>query len=202
MVDLLVVLEGPRDREVIRAVLGRPAALGIRQITFQCVQRSSAVCAQGPDIARQQRNRFRYVICLWDHQGSGQGKTPARAQGEVQAQLNRNTLKGCSKALVIDPELEIWLWQDQAAIVNVLGVGMNQLWQSLNAWQQAQFPTQTVRALIRQFPKEALEEVIRQAGEKPSAALYGRIAAKANLQLWGSVPSFKLFRRTLRRWFR
>ena len=101
MRDLLAIVEGKDDAAVLRAVLIRPRDLGIRSVTFHTEQRASGVIARGPELAREQRREFRYVLCLWDHQGSGQEtKSPSRVQGEVQARLNRNTLKGCSKALV------------------------------------------------------------------------------------------------------
>jgi hypothetical protein len=126
---------------------------------------------------------------------------PTRAQGKVQAQLYQNTLTGCSKALVINPELEIWLWQDQAAIAFELGVEESKLTQWLNDWQQKQHPALTVQGLLKQFPKEAFEEACRQAWQKPRAALYGRIASSAKLALWSRQSSFGQMRRTLRRWF-
>ncbi len=201
-VDLFVVMEGRRDRAVMEAVLNRPYDLGIQPITYEFDLRFSAVRTGGPDAGRERRGEFRYVICLWDHQGSGEeNKPPSRVQGEVQARLNRNTLKGFSKALVIDPELEIWLWRDRTAIASILEVDENRLTEWLNDWRQAQFPKQTVETLLQQFPKEALEEVMRRAGEKPDAALYGRITAIANLQRWSKEPSFRRLCSTLRKWF-
>jgi hypothetical protein len=202
VVDLFVILEGSGDEVVLEALLKRPSDLGIRAVTFKCERRSSAVRTQGPDIAREQRREFRYVICLWDHGGSGrEQQPPSRVQGEVQARLNRNTLKGCSKALIIDPELEIWLWQDSAAIASALGVGEDRLAEWLRDWQRKHFPTQTVETLVRQQPKEALEEVIKQSGKKRTSTLYRHITAVANLNLWSGEASFRRLCRTLRRWF-
>jgi hypothetical protein len=200
--DLLAIVEGKDDAAVLRAVLIRPRDLGIRSITFHTEQRASGMIARGPELAREQRREFRYVLCLWDHQGSGQeAKPPSRVQGEVQARLNRNTLKGCSKALVIDPELEVWLWQDLAAIAQVLGVEDSALQGWLAEWRDEQFPTLTVEEVLLRQPKEAFEQVIRRAGLKPAAALRERVAAAADLHQWAQESSFRLLRRTLRRWF-
>jgi hypothetical protein len=202
MKDLLVVLEGRDDKEVMRAVLNRPNDLGIRTITFELDRRSRAVPTQEPDLARDQRKEFQFAICLWDHVGSPyENERPAQAQGKVQARLNQNTLRDCSKALVIDPELEIWLWQDQAAIATVLEVNAPQLIEWLDDWQKGYFPDKNIGALIEQFPKEALEAVFQRAKEKPSAALYRRIASEANLGLWSQASSFQQMRRALRKWF-
>jgi hypothetical protein len=201
-VDLLVVLEGSKDRTVMEAVLSRPDDLGIQAIAFELEARSSGVRTKGPDVSRERRREFQFVVCLWDHKGSGREEEPAsQAQGEVQNQLNRKTLKGCSKALVIDPEMEIWLWQDRTAIAKVLEVEEIQIEKWLDDWQRKQCPAQIVQTLVRQFPKEALEEVIQRVDEKHDSALYGRIAAAANFKLWGREPSFRRLQRTLRRWF-
>lgn len=186
----------------MQALLNRVHGLGIRHVTFEFDLRFNTVRTQGPNIARERRRRFPYVICLWDHRGSGQEHKPAsQVQGKVQAHLNGNTLKGCSKAIVIDPELEIWLWQDWTAIAVALKVEEKQLAKWLKNYQQRQFPTHSVQELVQRFPQEALEAVVQQAGEKPDSALYGRIADAANFELWSKEPSFRQLRRTLRRWF-
>lgn len=188
--DLLVIVEGRRDEEVLRAVLERGRQLRIRQITFEFLRRAGAVYTEGPEIAQLEKHRFDKVILLWDHADSQYANhKPNRAQGIVQAKLNERTLKNCSKAIAVDPELEIWLWQDKSAIAKALGVSIGQI----NQWIMG-------RAVTR-FPKETLEWVCKQVNKKPDAALWGKIACLADLKLWEQCYSFRLFCKTLRKWF-
>jgi hypothetical protein len=120
MKDLLVILAGKNDEAVIRSVLSRHQDIGIHHLIFEInrLGSDSKVVGYGPTLALAEKNRYRYFLCIWDHQGSGREKRmkPNQVQGIVQKSLNGKTLKGRSKALVIDPELEIWLWQDKEAI--------------------------------------------------------------------------------------
>lgn len=123
-VDLLLIVEGRRDEAVLRAIIEKRARdLGIREVSLEFRHRSGAVYTEGIEVAAIERRNFRKVILLWDHADSRYAnRTPQRAQGIVQRELNRKTLKNCSKAIAVDPELEIWLCQDWSAVVKVLGV--------------------------------------------------------------------------------
>ncbi|MEZ8219546.1 hypothetical protein [Candidatus Fervidibacter sacchari] len=193
-VDLLLIVEGRRDEAVLRAIIEKRARdLGIREVSLEFRHRSGAVYTEGIEVAAIERRNFRKVILLWDHADSRYAnRTPQRAQGIVQRELNRKTLKNCSKAIAVDPELEIWLCQDWSAVVKVLGVDESKIQQWLEEWGKE----------VEKVPKEALEYLCKRAGERPNAELWSEIASHANLKLWErKCPSFRWLCRQLRRWF-
>jgi len=191
--DLLLIVEGRRDEAVLRAIIEkRTRDLGIREVSLEFRHRSGAVYTEGIEVAAIERQNFRKVILLWDHVDSRYANTtPQRAQGIVQRELNERTLRNCSKAIAVDPELEIWLCQDRGAIASVLGVSIIQIEQWLGNWG----------GHVDNSPKEALKYLCKQAGRKCDSALYGEIAAQADLNLWQNCQSFQWLCRQLRRWF-
>lgn len=219
-VDLLVIVEGRRDEAVLRAILEREKDLRIRKISVDFRRRSGAVCTQGLEVAQfeKQRQGFDKVILLWDHADSPYANhTPVKAQGIVQAKLNKWGLKNCSKALTVDPELEIWLWQDKNAIAKVLRVKPKQIDGWVEEWRRSlRAESEMANLLSRRkvdlhkdgawtalvkLPKEALDWIVKRAGEKPDAGLLGEIARHADLKLWQQDESFRLLCETLQKWF-
>jgi hypothetical protein len=191
--DLLLIVEGRSDEAVLRTIIEKRARdLGIREVSLEFRHRSGAVYTEGIEVAAIERQNFRKVILLWDHVDSRYANTtPQRAQGIVQRELNERTLRNCSKAIAVNPELEIWLCQDWGAIASVLGVSIIQIQQWLGNWG----------GNVNNSPKEALKYLCKQAGRKCDSALYGEIAAQADLNLWRNCPSFRWLCRQLRQWF-
>ncbi len=220
-VDLLLIVEGRDDEAVLSALLERPKDMGICPITFDFRRRSGAVLKEGVNVASQERNNFRKVILIWDHADSPYAdRTPQRAQGIVQAELNKRTLRGCSKAITVDPELEIWLWQDYSAVAQALGVRVQDIERWLKGWQRAlkqsvgdrglqdlmerrqvNLQRDSAQTLLEKLPKEALKWVCRQAKQKADSQLRGRIAQKADLKKWERNESFRWLCQQLRQWF-
>jgi hypothetical protein len=193
-VDLLLIVEGRRDEAVLRAIIEkRTRDLGIREVSLEFRHRSGAVYTEGIEVAAIERQNFRKVILLWDHVDSRYANTtPQRAQGIVQRELNERTLRNCSKAIAVNPELEIWLCQDWGAVATVLEVDEDEILQWLEEWRKE----------VWKFPKETLEYLCKKSGKRPNAELWGKIAFHADLKLWEEkCPSFRWLCRQLRRWF-
>jgi len=134
--DLLLIVEGCRDEAVLRTIIGKRARdLGIREVSLEFRHRSGAVYTEGIEVAAIERRNFRKVILLWDHADSRYAnRKPQRAQGIVQRELNRKMLRNCSKAIAVDPELEVWLCQDWSAVAKVLEVDEDRIRQWLRQW--------------------------------------------------------------------
>lgn len=222
-VDLLAIVEGRRDEAVLNAILDESRQrkkLGIREVSVKFLRGSGGVCTKGPEVAQieKQKREFDKVILLWDHADSPHAAcNPAKAQGIVQAELNKRGLKNCSKALTVDPELEIWLWQDKSAIATVLGVNSQQIDRWVEEWRRGLRSKREMADLLSQrkvdlrkddawtaltkLPKEALDWIVKRAGKKPDGGLLGEIAHCADLELWQRDKSFRLLCETLRKWF-
>ena len=102
-----------------------------------------------------------------------------------------------SAAIVIDPELEAWVWSESPTLVRALGSQGD--FSTLRDWlKQAGFgfngPVKPAR------PKEALEKILRQNRKRRSSDLYGKLSSIVTLAAC-TDPAFEKLRRTLQSWF-
>jgi hypothetical protein len=117
----LVVLVADKDMEqAIRQLLQRPASLGISAPMHEVYthpEHDGGCRTASHDLLRSLSSQYRFALVLFDHEGSG-GDTIEREQLErqVEARLEANGWNGRCGALVIDPELEIWVWTDSSEL--------------------------------------------------------------------------------------
>ena len=141
-------------------------------------------------------NRYRYALVVFDHRGCGSDQRPDVVQREVEGQLERNGWQD-SKAIVIAPELESWIWSPSNEIARVLGWG-NQF-RPLQDWLREQnlWPASLAKP---PEPKKAVERAIRHKKKVRSSALFKELAAVATFD--GCTDSaFGELRETLQTWF-
>lgn len=101
------------------------------------------------------------------------------------------------RAIVIDPELEAWVWSDSPEVDRIIGWSARQ--SSVRAWLREQgFAFKQNGKPDR--PKEALEKALRIVKKQRSSALYGQIAEKVSLSRC-TDRSFVKLRQTLQEWF-
>lgn len=114
---------------------------------------------------------------------------------KIQDDLNRNGWKGRSAVVVIDPELEIWVWSSSRHIPELFGTDwetIKNLGHQTGYWQAGE--TKPSR------PKELLDVVLRHTRKKRSAALFRQLAGQVSLNTCQD-DSFRRFREILRGWF-
>src|SRR5690606_36957625 len=101
-----------------------------------------------------------------------------------------------SKAIVIDPECDLWLWGSDNALSVVLG------WErelGIRPWlREKGFLFSENQKPGR--PKEAFEAVLRELRKPRSSAFYRKITSSISLERCVD-PAFVRLRETLRTWF-
>ncbi len=99
--------------------------------------------------------------------------------------------------MVIDPELEAWVWSQDPAVDSVLGWSGRD--PTLRHWLQEQ--GFLAAGLVKPGrPKEAVQEALRLVRKARSSALYQDLAGVVSLE--GCVdPAFVKLRLVLERWF-
>lgn len=102
---------------------------------------------------------------------------------------------GC--AIVLDPEVEVWVWQHTPHVLAALGVtkdyeALQQELQEKNCW--------TPGASKPHAPKEAVEYVLRKAKKPRSAAIYEQIAGQVTLRKCND-PALQQIQHCLQRWY-
>ncbi len=193
---LLWLVEGADDRAVFDAILKRANLLGCRQLQpFEWDIMANPSEKERADLARRHARDYEFILLVSDKKASRPQKHQRWARTKLQGYLNRELHKRSLNKhrafwLVIDPELEIWLWQDIGALATCLNLNPASL-----QGQMAQLPWQT-------DPKQVLHDLANSAGQRMDAQMKGRIAEVTNLQQWLSDPAFKNLRKILRRWFK
>jgi hypothetical protein len=113
--------------------------------------------------------------------------------------LGRGWAEGSVEVIVIEPELEVWLWQDSPHIARAFKNFDYSPHSSLRKWLEARGfwePT----ALKPARPKEAFELLCRTSRTPRSSAIYQKIAQQVSVRTCMD-PAFCLLRETLQRWF-
>lgn len=138
---------------------------------------------------------------MFDHSGCGSQEDRATIQQETEKLLARNGWEDRAKVIVVEPELEAWVWGDVKALSRCIA------WRddgpSLREWLADQ--CLWARDDPKPYdPKEAMKQALGQVPSRRRPRLTGRlfldIARSAKLDRCQD-PAFQELVATLRRWF-
>jgi len=200
----LVVLVADKDmRFAVMGVLGRWQALGIRELApapdiHVHPHRDPGCLNRAHEFLRPFCRQYDHALVVFDHEGSGaERRTREQVEKDVEGRLSVSGWGDRAAAVVVEPELEAWVWSDSPHVETTLG------WQGrepgLREW------------LLREHflgegevkpsrPKEAMETAIRLAKKPRSAVLFSQLAASLSLRRCED-QAFKKLTRLLRQWF-
>lgn len=198
MLDLIVLAADKNMHFALRGALARADAMNIRTIATDYIvhpNRDGGVRKTGPELLSLKRRSASHALLLVDHEGSGSPLAPLALEAELDAKL-RPIWGAAAKALVIDPELDVWLWGSDNVLQAILEWPHHErirAWLSRNgfAFNQHNKPVR---------PKEALEAIMRELKQPRSSALYEEIAGRISLQRC-TDPCFARLREQLCTWF-
>jgi hypothetical protein len=199
MKDLIALVADKNMQFSLHGGLSRPESLGIRSITFDFRQhpnRDGGARTTGVQMLALEKARFDHALLVLDYEGSG---TTARDAQQLESELNEElagTWGGRGKAVVIEPELETWMWGSDNSMAVLLGWTNHD---SIRNWLQAQGHALNAEGKPER-PKEALEAVLRHCKRPRSSVLYQQIASKISLRLCKDA-SFQRLAERLRTWF-
>jgi len=205
MKDLLLYTADADAMAFMRAVLGKPQALGIRPISFDIErhpQRDAGIVQSGAELARMRKGQYHKALLMWDHHGSGRDhkQTPVQVEMDIQAKLDSYTWKDNSAVTVLVPELEEWLWFCEAAIATHCEISLAQLAHWLD--ERATKLDKTVPTLKREHPKELFEHVMRDRLKQTiSPRDFEAIGGQAGIRGLLECSSFSAIVQRLRSWF-
>ena len=199
MKDLVLLVADKNMQFALKGALERPAALGIRPVQYEIPVhpgRDGGMRKSGPEILALERRRFTHALAMLDFEGSG---TDLASGQELEVRLDERlgrVWNTQAKAIVIEPELDIWMWGSDNAIQEVI------------RWPTGTIIRQWLREEGFQFrsngkpdrPKDALESLLQELKRPRSSALYYDIASRISLRKCGD-EAFQRLRRQLVRWF-
>jgi hypothetical protein len=198
--DLVILVPDANMEHTVTTLLKeRYKSLGISNaISFKVLRLvgDSKVFNQAHEFLREHQKNFRYALVMFDYEGSGKEGSWSREEVEqdVQRRLESAGWKGRCAVIVIEPELEAWVFARSHHVAWVIAKGDATL---LKAKLNGQIDPNTGKP---RHPKELMEEILREKRIPRSSALYVCLAKKVSLKTCRD-PAFAKFRKVLRQWF-
>jgi hypothetical protein len=199
--DLVVLVPDKNMEWALHGLLSRPEALRIRSVRFIIrthLGRDPGCARDGHNFLRPMSRTCHHALIMFDHEGCGrEGEQPQALEDEVALNLSSNGWGDRAKALILSPELEIWVWSDSPEVDRCLG------WQlrtpDLRTWLKAKgFWAQGAEKPAE--PKSAVEASLREVKKPRSSSIYKQIAQSVSLRRCTDV-GFRRFSSTLQSWF-
>lgn len=202
--DLIVLVADRHMEGAFTGLMSNPEKLGIRRIEPQIrihPGRDPGCRTTAAEFLRPFLRSNRHAIVAFDRHGCGSDLMPVDIQSKVELQLSRNGWEQRSRVVVIDPELEAWVWAPNRHVSRMLGWGDD--FGRLRAWLNGRglWPSGHSKPLD---PKQAMETAMRHAPNRKrprrSSALFEGMANSSNPQCCND-SAFARLRDTLRAWF-
>ncbi len=198
--DLIVLVADKSMFQAISGLLRRSQALGVRGIDYQVSvhQQHDAGCRlDAAAFLRPFAGRFEHALVLFDREGCGSEAPREEIEEQVEGELRKNGWGCRARTVVIDPELETWIWAPSARLARELGWGTS--FRELRDWLAASglWPADAPKP---PDPKAAMVEAMRARRRPKSAATFGRLGREMSFQ--GCRDSaFAKLRGALMEWF-
>lgn len=199
--DLVVLTADKNAQFAFKGLLTRHRALGVRAIEADLYvhpERDPGVRTRAHDFLRPFASSHAHALAMLDLEGSGRDATSREdLEAEIESRLNRSGWSGRAAAIVVAPELDVWVWSDSPHVEDLLG------WKGrtprLRDWL-LQRDWLVTPSLKPERSKEALEAVLLEVRKPRSSAVHQALAEKVSLGHC-SDPAFRRLRATLQQWF-
>jgi hypothetical protein len=205
MKDLLVYTADADALGLMRALLKRPKAMGIRPIEFDIErhpQRDPGMVQSGAELARMKKGSYHKALLLFDFAGSGREHrmTPESLEASIQAKLDDYSWSGRSSTTVLVPEIEAWLWYCEPALVAHCGVPATEIDDWLHEYSAKS--GKALETLKKDQPKELFEHLIYERLRRTiSPRSFEEIGKRASIKRLLNCASFNRITACLRNWF-
>lgn len=200
--DLVVLAADKQIAETLRGVLSRPQALAIRPVSFSIYphpRKDPGCLHEAEDFLRSFQRDAHHALVLFDYHGCGASNegSPDQIEERVEERLGRSGWDERARCIVIDPELEVWVWSDSPEVDECLGWGGST--SRVRDWlrENGQWP---VDAAKPPDPKEAVEMALEEVRQPRSSSLFRNLAESVSLSRCED-DSFQRFRQTVQEWF-
>lgn len=202
MKDLLVLTADQDAEFLLKTLLSRiPMVEDFPAITFDIIrhpQRDPGVAGKAIDFVRPYINDYRFVLIVFDHEGSGREfQSRESLESEIETLLAQNGWQKRSVCIVIEPEIETWLWVNKTHFHNITDWNYEAGVYTWLAENDFQFLTNSTKP---ERPKEAFEAILRKQRIPRSSSLYSKLAQQASYRQCTDT-SFEKFIKTIKNWF-
>lgn len=205
--DLVALVADKDIEQSMIGILERPESLGIRKLNYAIIphpQKDPGCLKEGHDILRAYLKRAAHALIIFDRDGCGKEiKTREKLELEVEDRISISGWGDRAAAIIIDPELENWLWSDSPEVDAALR--WKEKSPELRKWLKDKGYLKE-KSNKPYPPKEALKEALKEVHLPFSSSIFRKIASKVSfnrcqdnafikmkekLQLWYSVDKSK-----------
>jgi hypothetical protein len=196
-----VILVADLDTEnAIKGVLARPQSIGCRKFSFEIYRhprRDPGVRLESRMFLRTFCGSCDHSVVIFDKHGSGADQLPpAQIERQIETDLATDWNQNCA-AVVIDPELECWVWSDSPEVD--INIGWSGRTPTLRQWLLAE-KLWLADDIKPKDPKLAFERALFRANKAKSAVIFEALGRSVSTKRCGDRAFLKL-RGTLCRWF-
>lgn len=199
--DLVLLVADQNMKAATEGLLSRRESLAIRELTFDLYvhpDRDPGCLRKSAEFLKPFHTTHHHALIMFDRHGCGQEQqAAAELQRRVETALMQSGWQKRAAAVVLDPELEAWVWSDSPEVDEVLGWGHGG--GALHSWLVSRGYWERGRPKPAK-PKDAMEQALREVRRPRSSAYFRELARRVGLQRCRD-QSFQRFRRLMREWF-
>ena len=200
--DLIVLASDGQMEAGLRSLLkNRAKALGVRPISFDTRahgEHDPGCWKRGDTFLQSFAKQYAHGLVVFDHEGSGQERVPIpELERLLGARLAERGWGDRAAVVVIEPELEAWVWTDSPKLEHVLGWRDHQ--PRLRSWLGSR-GLWNAGDIKPSDPKNALEAALAEVQRPRSASIYDAIGSSVGLASCVD-PAFIRLKTVLQSWF-
>lgn len=199
--DLIMLVADKNMEFAVKGLLTRSQSLGIREPDAQIFvdpHHDPGCYGKAHEFLRPFANKFSHALVLFDHDGCGhRDRSPFEIEKGMNERLADNGWGERAGTVVINPELEIWVWSDSSEVDRILGwsdrlpalrdwLRENDLWREVDLK-----PTD---------PKRAMEAALKAVNKPRSSSVFYELACKVGIRRC-TDSRFQILRDYLVNWF-
>jgi hypothetical protein len=199
--DLVVLVADGQIEFAVRGLLTRSEAIGFQELSVDIhvhPNKDPGCLRRGHDFLRPFYRQYRHALIMLDREGCGrEGASRQDLENELEKRLSTAGWADRAAAIILDPELEIWVWSDSPVVDAALGWAHRT--PRLAEWLQSESYL-TGGHTKPAHPKEAMEHALRLARKGRSSAVFYELAKQVSVNRC-SDPAFLKFKSVLQGWF-
>jgi hypothetical protein len=198
----LVILVADRNMEAtLKGLLDRPHNLCCRAIRwkpFVHPHHDPGCFKRGHDFLRPMSKDYDHALILFDREGCGQEDRPLEElEKTVEGHLARSGWEGRARTIVIQPELEAWVWAGSKEVCRCLGWSTG--YRELRRWVEEQGLWRKGDSKPND-PKKAVELALRKVNKSRSSSIYEKLSRQIAFEQC-TDPAFLKLKSLLQEWF-
>jgi hypothetical protein len=201
--DLIVLVADKDIESAVGGLLSRRPSLNIRQPDYKPIavhpRRDPGCFNESPNFLNPFIRTHRRALVVFDRDGCGKETRLSREEIEqnVEQRLSVSGWNDRCAVVVLDPEIEIWVWSDSPHVDRILGWQNQQ--QNLKDWLISRGHLQSGQ-IKPSDPKDAFEDALRKSQTPKSSGIFQELAKSVSLDRCVD-PAFQKLRDVLRNWF-